>query len=132
MSIYRNRLPQSERLFITDGGLETVLIFQNGIELNCFAAVDLMRRPNGPNLLREYFKPYIEIASLVGTGLVLETPHLARQPGLGGPHRLSRSRRTYRCQPTRLEAYGRNPHGERHARHTHRGLRLYRSSRRRL
>lgn len=85
MSIYRNRLPQSDRLFFTDGGLETVLIFQNGIELTCFAAIDLMRRPDGPNLLRDYFKPYIEIASSAGTGLVLETPTWRASPDWAAP-----------------------------------------------
>ena len=34
MSKYRNNLPQlSDALFITDGGLETALIFHHGYEL---------------------------------------------------------------------------------------------------
>jgi homocysteine S-methyltransferase len=37
MGDYRNRLPQLEdRLFLTDGGLETTLIFHEGMELSSF------------------------------------------------------------------------------------------------
>ena len=44
MAKYRQRLPQLEGgLFLTDGGLETTLIFHNGVELPHFAAFDLLR-----------------------------------------------------------------------------------------
>jgi S-methylmethionine-dependent homocysteine/selenocysteine methylase len=62
MTLYRSRLPLRDGLFLTDGGLETVLIFQEGIELASFAAIDLMRRPDGPEILKAYFKPYLDIA----------------------------------------------------------------------
>jgi homocysteine S-methyltransferase len=43
MGEYRNRLPQLEhRLFVTDGGLETTLIFHEGMELPSFAAFGLL------------------------------------------------------------------------------------------
>ena len=46
MTLYRNSLPQlGNALFVTDGGLETALIFNEGIELPDFAAFDLFRRP---------------------------------------------------------------------------------------
>jgi len=39
MSVYRNQLPQvASDLFMTDGGLETTLIFHEGIDLPYFAA----------------------------------------------------------------------------------------------
>jgi homocysteine S-methyltransferase len=42
MSKYRYDLPQlQDRLFMTDGGLETTLVFHNGIDLPYFAAFDL-------------------------------------------------------------------------------------------
>jgi len=47
---------------LTDGGIETVLIFDEGIELPCFAAFDLLRTPEGTEALRAYFEPYLEIA----------------------------------------------------------------------
>src|SRR5690606_20548687 len=44
MSKYRNALPQlGERLFLTDGGLETTLIFMHGIDLPYFASCELLR-----------------------------------------------------------------------------------------
>jgi homocysteine S-methyltransferase len=57
MPKYRDRLPQlSGRLFLTDGGLETTLIFHEGVELQHFTSFDLLendgRRRAYPRLLR--------------------------------------------------------------------------------
>ena len=71
---YRQRLPQlEERLFVTDGGIETTLIFNEGIELPDFAAFDLLRRPGGETVLRRYYEPYVRIAQHFRAGLVLES-----------------------------------------------------------
>ena len=44
MSKYRKQLPQlSGGLFLTDGGIETTLIFHDGLELPYFAAFHLLR-----------------------------------------------------------------------------------------
>jgi S-methylmethionine-dependent homocysteine/selenocysteine methylase len=44
MAKYRNQLPQlSDEIFITDGGIETTLIFHEGLELPDFAAFHLLR-----------------------------------------------------------------------------------------
>jgi homocysteine S-methyltransferase len=68
-------LPQlaGDRLFITDGGLETTLIFHLGLELPEFAAFDLLRDEVGTEALRRYFEPYLAIAREHGAGLVLDT-----------------------------------------------------------
>ncbi len=72
---FRDHLPQvGDRLFLTDGGIETTLIFHDGLELPDFAAFDLLRRPGGRAALLAYFRSYAEIARLHATGLVLETP----------------------------------------------------------
>jgi S-methylmethionine-dependent homocysteine/selenocysteine methylase len=48
MSKYRNTLPQlDDRLFLADGGIETTLIFHDGLDLPYFAAFDLLARPEG-------------------------------------------------------------------------------------
>ena len=48
MSRYRNRLPQlAGGLFLTDAGIETTLIFQDGFELPFFAAFDLFKDEKG-------------------------------------------------------------------------------------
>ena len=71
---YRRALPQlRDELFLTDGGIETTLIFHRGLELPDFAAFDLLRRPDGEAALRQYFRPYVELAKRHGTGLILES-----------------------------------------------------------
>lgn len=75
MSRYRNRLPQlKDKLFLTDGGLETTLIFHNRLELPCFAAFDLLKDDAGVEILRRYFDPYLDAARRHGLGFVLEAP----------------------------------------------------------
>ena len=72
---YREQLPQlSDELFLTDGGAETTLIFQDGIDLPLFAAFTLLRDEEGTEALRRYFAPYVELAADRGLGFVLESP----------------------------------------------------------
>lgn len=74
MTRYRRDLPQlARRLFLTDGGLETTLVFHKGIDLPCFAAFDLMRDREGRALIADYYRPYLEIARKHGTGFILES-----------------------------------------------------------
>ena len=71
---YRDALPQlADVPFLTDGGIETTLIFHDGLELPHFAAYDLLTRDDGADALRRYFEPYAEIARESGVGIVLET-----------------------------------------------------------
>jgi len=81
MSKYRNQLPQLDgKLFLTDGGLETTLIFHHELDLPHFAAFDLMREQSGKDILRDYLTPYIKIAKDRGAGLVLESPTWRANP----------------------------------------------------
>jgi S-methylmethionine-dependent homocysteine/selenocysteine methylase len=74
MSKYRTALPQlNGDLFLTDGGVETTLIFHQGFELPYFAAFDLLKNDEGREGLREYFQPYVKIAKDHGVGFVLES-----------------------------------------------------------
>ena len=83
MNKYRTNLPQlGGALFLSDGGLETTLIFHNKVELPCFAAFDLLKTPAGRELLRDYYARYIAIARASNTGFILES-NLAREFGLG-------------------------------------------------
>lgn len=73
MPKYRDQLPQlSGRLFLTDGGLETTLVFHEGVELQHFASFDLLRTKLGPARIRTYYERYIAIAKQSGVGFVLE------------------------------------------------------------
>jgi homocysteine S-methyltransferase len=74
MALYRSNLPHlSGRKFLTDGGLETTLVFQNGIELPCFAAFPLVMSREGRDTLRSYFHPYLELATVRQLGFILDT-----------------------------------------------------------
>jgi S-methylmethionine-dependent homocysteine/selenocysteine methylase len=78
---YRDALPQLERpLFLTDGGIETTLIFHEGHDLPHFAAYDLLARDGGEDALRRYFEPYVALALDHGVGIVLETPTWRASP----------------------------------------------------
>ena len=79
---YRDQLPQlGGRLFVTDGGLETTLIFHDGFDLPEFAAVDLLRSEAGTEALRRYYARYAELARELGVGFVLESPTWRASPG---------------------------------------------------
>lgn len=74
MPRYRTALPQLDGgLFLTDGGLETTLIFHDGWELPDFAAFLLLKDAAGVAALRTYFQTYAAIAHRFGTGLILES-----------------------------------------------------------
>src|SRR5687768_15070202 len=70
----RHELPQlADQVFLADGGIETTLIYHQGIDLPEFAAFVLLEDERGREELRRYFRPYAEIAADAGLGLVLET-----------------------------------------------------------
>jgi homocysteine S-methyltransferase len=67
-------LPQlGGSVFLTDGGVETDLIFHRGIDLPEFASFVLHENAADEAVLRDYYKEYLQIASEGGFGLVLET-----------------------------------------------------------
>ena len=69
MSKYRSRLPQlSGEMFLTDGGIETSLIFLDGLDLPNFAAFHLLQDAEGRAALRRYYRRYAEIARAAGVG----------------------------------------------------------------
>lgn len=69
-------LPQLEGgWFLTDGGMETTLIYLEGVDLPHFASFILLRDPVGRRHLANYYKPYLELAAETPhAGFVLETP----------------------------------------------------------
>ncbi len=72
---YRHALPQcSGALFLTDGGIETTLIFQDSFDLPCFAAFHLLRDAKGREGLTRYYERYIAIAKADRLGFILESP----------------------------------------------------------
>lgn len=61
------------RLWLADGGLETTLIFHDGIDLPHFAAFPLLARAEGRRTLARYFEGYLAEARRHGAGFVLDT-----------------------------------------------------------
>jgi len=59
---------------VTDGGIETDLIFNRGIELREFAAFPLVEDEAGRRVLTAYFDEYAAIAADAAAGLLLESP----------------------------------------------------------
>lgn len=68
-------LPQlAGRPVVTDGGLETDLIFHHGVELPDFASFVLVDDERGRDLLVGYYDQYVDIARRAGAAVQLETP----------------------------------------------------------
>jgi S-methylmethionine-dependent homocysteine/selenocysteine methylase len=92
---YRHRLPQLDGgLFLTDGGLETTLIFHEGWDLPVGEAFTLLETARGVAALRDYFDRYVPLALAHGTGFILESPTWRANPDWGartgyGPERLA-------------------------------------------
>jgi S-methylmethionine-dependent homocysteine/selenocysteine methylase len=79
-----DHLPQlAGRSMVTDGGLETDLIFNHGVELEEFAAYPLLGDPAGRALLTGYYDAYASIAARAGAGLLLESPTWRANPDWG-------------------------------------------------
>lgn len=84
MPVFRSALPQlSGRPFLTDGGLETTLVFLDGIALPCFAAFPLLCSEDGRRRLLRFFEPYIALARRYRTGMILDTPTWRANPDWG-------------------------------------------------
>jgi S-methylmethionine-dependent homocysteine/selenocysteine methylase len=74
MAQFRKTLPQlGGDFFLTDGGIETTLIFLEGQELPDFAAFHLLKTKDGEAALRKYFRTYARLAERFGAGLILES-----------------------------------------------------------
>ena len=68
---------------MTDGGIETDLIFHHGIALPYFAAFPLLEDAEHRGVLRRYYDDYVTIAREHGAGLVIETPTWRANPDWG-------------------------------------------------
>jgi homocysteine S-methyltransferase len=69
--------------FVTDGGMETDLIFHHGVDLPDFAAFPLLDTADGRGLLTHYYDGYATIARQASAGLMLEAPTWRANPDWG-------------------------------------------------
>ncbi len=54
----------SDKVFLTDGGLETYLIYKKNIDLPGFAAFTIVKDEAGKEILRHYYRKYFEVKQL--------------------------------------------------------------------
>jgi S-methylmethionine-dependent homocysteine/selenocysteine methylase len=82
MTRLRQPLPQltTNRIFVTDGGLETELVFHDGRDLPCFAAFPLLGQRESRARLRRYYDGYLDIARQQGAGFLVEAPTWRANP----------------------------------------------------
>lgn len=84
MARYRHHLPQLDGgLWLTDGGIETTLLFHEGFDLPHFAAFHLLRDADGTAALERYFRNHARIARERGTGFILESVTWRASPDWG-------------------------------------------------
>lgn len=60
--------------YLTDGGLETTLLFHHEVDLRHFAAFELIEHPRGKKVFLKYYHPYLRLASRYRLNYILETP----------------------------------------------------------
>lgn len=81
---YRDHLPQlGGGLFVSDGGMETTLIFHEGVDLPCFASFVLLDNAAGRERLKAYYERYLTIARRHGVGIVLDAATWRANPDWG-------------------------------------------------
>jgi homocysteine S-methyltransferase len=84
MAKYRHELPQADGgLFLSDGGMETALIFLQGLDLPQFAAFVLLDNETGRAELVKYYEQFLSIARQSGLGFVLDTATWRANPDWG-------------------------------------------------
>ncbi len=69
---------------LTDGGLETDLVFNHDVDLPNFASFDLLSTDWGREKLQTYYRSYLALARAHGCGFVLETPTWRASRDWGG------------------------------------------------
>jgi len=85
MSNYDRTLPQANGpTYISDGGLETALIYHEGLDLPAFAAFVLLETEQGRATLARYYRRYAEIATRRGCGFIFDSPTWRANPDWGG------------------------------------------------
>ncbi len=78
-------LTNTRRFFLSDGGLETFMIFDKGYDLPCFSAAVLLDTDEGKADLTAYFESFIGIARDSGRGFVMDAPTWRAGTAWAGP-----------------------------------------------
>jgi homocysteine S-methyltransferase len=75
MALYRAIFPNVKAdLFLVYVGMETDLLFTQGVDLPGFASYTLLETDAGRTRLQQYFTEMIDLARVTGMGVILESP----------------------------------------------------------
>lgn len=75
MAVNHNILPHlSNRVFLTEGGLDTTPIFLQGFDLPSFAPFDLSNERKGFVAIKTYYQEYLQFARDHHMGFILDSP----------------------------------------------------------
>ena len=72
-----------DQIFLTDGGMETVMVFHEGIDLPQFAAFTLLDSDIGRAALTRYYTGFLDEAAAQRAGFLLDTPTWRASAGWG-------------------------------------------------
>lgn len=78
-------LPQLDKPFLTDAGLETDILFNRGIDLPHFASITLLKTETGRSALRDYYCGFLELAERMRSGIILESATWRASPEWAEP-----------------------------------------------
>ena len=79
-----NLLPQQRgQMFVTDGGIETHMIFNEGEDLPDMSVYLLNDSERGRQKMREYYRAYLPIAQAAGQGFLFDTNTWRASPDWG-------------------------------------------------
>ena len=78
-------LMNTERFYLSDGGLETHMVFDKGHDLPCFSAAALLDTEKGRADLTAYFERFIALARQTGRGFVMDAPTWRAGTAWAGP-----------------------------------------------
>lgn len=72
-----------DQIFLTDGGMETVMVFLEGIDLPQFASFTLLGSETGRAALTKYYTAFLDEAAGQRAGFMLDTPTWRASAGWG-------------------------------------------------
>jgi len=79
------KLTNTRRHFLSDGGLETFMIFDKGYDLPCFSSAVLLDSQQGREDLTAYFERFIDLARVSGRGFIIDAPTWRSGVAWAGP-----------------------------------------------
>jgi S-methylmethionine-dependent homocysteine/selenocysteine methylase len=64
---------QSDRIFLTDGGTETWLMYKRGLDLPHFSAFHLLNDTSAIATIRDYYRAFLDVALRLGTPFIFDS-----------------------------------------------------------